>query len=113
MVEGNFIGTNAAGSHSLSNGLDGVYIDGSSGNTIGGTVTGAGNTISRNKWDGLEITGNAKGNLVQGNVIDTNGAGGATSDFKNGVYIDGSGAADNTDRRDRGRRRQYDLRQRV
>jgi hypothetical protein len=72
-----------------------VYIDGSSNNTIGGTAAGAGNTISYNKWDGVQITGNAKGNLVQGDVIDHNGAGGATADFKNGVYIDGSGAADN------------------
>ena len=29
-------------------------------------------------------------------MIDHNGAGGTTNDFKNGVYIDGSAAADNT-----------------
>ena len=41
LVEGNFIGTNAAGSHRVYNHLDGVYIDGSSNNTIGGTAAGA------------------------------------------------------------------------
>ncbi len=96
LVVGNWIGTNAAGSHSLYNHTEGVDIESANNNTIGGTATGAGNTISRNKLDGIEITGNDKGNWVAGNVIDYNGSGGTTSDEKNGVYIEGGGAADNT-----------------
>ena len=46
LVEGNFIGTDAAGSAALGNGY-GVEIDeGASGNTIGGTASGAGNILA-------------------------------------------------------------------
>jgi hypothetical protein len=46
VLEGNLIGTNAAGAN-LGNGL-GVVIDGASNNSVGGTATGAGNTIAFN-----------------------------------------------------------------
>lgn len=48
-VEGNYIGTNAAGTAALPNGTAGVSIDSSSASdTIGGTTTGARNVISGN-----------------------------------------------------------------
>jgi Right handed beta helix region len=94
-VEGNFIGTNSAGAH-LYNGDNGVEIDASTGNTVGGTVSGAGNTISHNHWNGVEIMSKATDNLVEGNVIDSNGSGGSLTGEQNGVYIDGSSASDNT-----------------
>ena len=80
VIQGNFIGTNAAGTAALGNGY-GVTIDsGASKNTIGGTGAGAGNVISGNSVDGIEIgsfsnftSGNS--NLVQGNKIGTNAAG--------------------------------------
>jgi titin len=94
-VEGNYIGTNAAGS-SLPN-TDGVVIEsGASGNTIGGTAPGAGNTIFDNTHDGVEITlegvGNAAtGNQVQGNTIGKNGTGveiaGANGNLVQGNFI--------------------------
>jgi parallel beta-helix repeat protein len=99
LLEGNFIGTNSAGSSKLSNGWDGVYIDGSSGNTIGGTTSGARNTISHNDWDGIAIwstSGDEEGNLVWGNVINSNGSGAKQNDERAGVYIAGTGASNNT-----------------
>ena len=56
------IGTDVTGTAAIANGNDGVEIDtGATGNTIGGLTstpgTGAGNVISGNTSDGVEITG--------------------------------------------------------
>ena len=81
MVEGNRIGTDFTGMNGLGNLLDGVAIsNGASGNTIGGSVSGAGNLISENRF-GITIevapgdTAVATGNLVEGNSIGTNASG--------------------------------------
>jgi CSLREA domain-containing protein len=72
-VLGNFIGTTADGTGDLGNSLDGVLITGAPNNTIGGTASGAGNSISRNDSDGVEISGSgATGNKVEGNDIFSN-----------------------------------------
>ncbi|WP_435019967.1 beta strand repeat-containing protein [Tundrisphaera sp. TA3] len=78
VVQGNFIGTDRAGSVALGNLLDGVYIEGGQNNIIGGTAPGAGNVIGRNRI-GVDIqpslnnrgvpTADATGNLVQGNHV--------------------------------------------
>src|SRR5271166_5100701 len=82
LVQGNYIGTNAAGGTNASgtqapvNSGDGVEISGSVANTIGGTTPGAGNVISANVLAGLLIQGSfSSDNLVQGNYIGTNAAG--------------------------------------
>jgi titin len=68
-VQGNFIGTDLTGTVALGNGGSGVAIVGP-GNTIGGTLAGAGNVISGNKAVGIAIYGNGTtSNLVQGNFI--------------------------------------------
>ena len=96
VVQGNLIGTNAAGTAALANGGLGVEITGARGNTIGGTAAGAGNTISGNGDDGVDITGaGAMGNLVQGNRIGTNAAGTAAIPNGGGVGIE-AGATFNT-----------------
>jgi hypothetical protein len=81
LVQGNYIGTNAAGTAAVGN-FNGVHIGTSTGsapgNTIGGTVTGAGNVISGNLSNGVAIDSAASGNLVQGNFIGTNAAGTAS-----------------------------------
>jgi parallel beta-helix repeat protein len=91
VVQGNYIGTNAAGSDPLTNSVIGVLISQSSRNTV------QGNLISGNRLVGLEIAGGtasgiaggtASGNLVQGNLIGTN-AGGTTAipNGLDGVFI--------------------------
>jgi CSLREA domain-containing protein len=65
LVQGNFIGTDVSGRNSLGNASDGI---GGDGNTIGGTVSGAGNIIAFNGGDG--VAGN---NVVLGNSIFENG----------------------------------------
>jgi hypothetical protein len=75
-VLGNRIGIEADGSGSLGNDDDGVSIAASN-NTIGGTASGAGNAISANGDDGVEINetfGNEPtGNRVLSNFIFSNG----------------------------------------
>lgn len=67
-VEGNFIGTNAAGTIPLGNQV-GVFLQ-TSNNRIGGTTAAARNVISGNTVDGIQIEStNATGNLVEGNYI--------------------------------------------
>jgi hypothetical protein len=78
LIQGNFIGTNAAGTAALGNGSHGVMIQGAANNTVGGTAAGAGNVISGNAGSGVEIDqAGATGNIVQGNFIGTNAAGNA------------------------------------
>ena len=55
MVQGNFIGTDVSGTTALGN-RDGVYIQSSNGNTIGGTTAGARNVISGNNRDGVDTS---------------------------------------------------------
>jgi hypothetical protein len=72
LVEGNFIGTNAAGAN-LGNQY-GVFIAGGTGDTIGGTVAGSANVIGNNTVNGVEVAG-ATATLVEGNFIGTDPAG--------------------------------------
>jgi CSLREA domain-containing protein len=71
-IEGNFLGTNAAGSAALGN-YSGVTIESSDVNTIGGLTAAARNVISGNQI-GLLIS-SGTGNLVQNNFIGTNADG--------------------------------------
>ena len=95
-VQGNYIGTDVAGTTGLGNSWDGVRIQDGSSNTIGGTTAGAGNLISGN-FAGVTVFGNsATGNQVQGNYIGTDVSGTADlGNLGNGVSID-IGATSNT-----------------
>jgi hypothetical protein len=69
-VQGNFIGTNAAGTAALKNGTNGIEIPSEfTDNVIGGTTPGAGNLISGNP---IGIATRASGTIIQGNLIGTN-----------------------------------------
>jgi hypothetical protein len=68
LVEGNYIGTNAAGMAALGNSGNGVMVA-SNNNTIGGTSTAARNIISGNGGGGVYVE--ASGVLVEGNFIGT------------------------------------------
>ena len=99
VVQGNFVGTNAAGTAALGNG-SGVVTMGQSGNfsshTIGGTVPGSRNIISGNKGTGVLIGGTLTGSLVQGNFIGTDVTGtAAIGNLSDGVLIN-FGSAKNT-----------------
>ena len=77
-VYANYIGTDASGTGALANSGSGVLIDGgASGNTIGGTAPGEGNTIAFNTQDGVRVSGATTiNNAVRGNSIHSNvGAG--------------------------------------
>src|SRR5262249_3559989 len=94
-VQGNFIGTNAAGTAALPNGY-GLLIQVATNNTIGGTAPGAGNLISGNASIGVVIVENSTGNVVQGNLIGTDVTGTvAIGNASGGVAITGS-ASNNT-----------------
>jgi uncharacterized repeat protein (TIGR01451 family) len=92
LVQGNYIGTNAAGTAAFGNSGDGVEML-SATNTvtncsIGGTAAGAGNLISGNSGSGIQFFGVGTGNLVQGNLIGTNVSGtAALGNVVNGVVI--------------------------
>jgi titin len=89
LVQGNFIGTDASGSVALGNDQVGVYIDGAPGNVVGGAAAGAGNVISANGGDGVNIAyfGTAAGNVIQGNLIGLNAAGtAALGNMGRGVF---------------------------
>jgi hypothetical protein len=104
-VEGNYIGTNAAGAGAVANSRVGIYIQGSAGNTIGGLTstpgTGAGNVISGNGGVGLGINLNlvlgSRANVVEGNVIglDATGSTALTSATGVGIQI-ANGPTNNT-----------------
>src|SRR5262249_55454266 len=68
LIQGNMIGTNAAGTAALPNGHDGIDIVNSAGNTIGGNGAGARNFISGNALANVEIAGRgSNSNWVAGN----------------------------------------------
>jgi parallel beta-helix repeat protein len=95
-VQGNYIGTNPAGTSDLGNGEDGVdiagtnqapnVIGGPTGTTPGGACTGACNVISGNNSRGINIQ--LWGHMVQGNYIGTNAAGtAAIGNSAHGIWI--------------------------
>ena len=65
----NKIGTNAEGTQDVGNLEDGVLIDDADNNTIGGTTESAGNVISANFGNGIQLKGGAIANVVEGNRI--------------------------------------------
>ncbi len=89
LVEGNLIGTNAAGTAALANGDFGISVH-ASGATIGGTTSGDTNVISGNSKYGVDIDASC---LVEGNDIGTNAAGtAAVANRIAGVFMDVPGA---------------------
>ncbi len=93
LIEGNYVGTDTSGTQELANGNCGVVLN-DSGNTVGGTVAGAGNLISGNAADGLAIASiYSVNNSVEGNRIGTDVTGThALGNAGDGVFLqNGSG----------------------
>jgi parallel beta-helix repeat protein len=89
LIRGNVIGTDASGQVALANQQNGVLVDDSPNYWIGGPLATAGNLISGNKLDGVQITGNlSSGTVVWNNRIGTNLSGTvAVPNQGNGVNI--------------------------
>jgi hypothetical protein len=79
-IQGNFIGTNATGASVIGNGGNGIYFTGAHNTQIDGTDPGAGNIISGNASNGIELSAGSA-STIQGNRI--------------GVLADGATAAGN------------------
>jgi hypothetical protein len=87
VIEGNYIGTDASGTHAVPN-VYGVQISGGNNNVIGGTEPSERNLISGNSQNGVSIseggqsngtvTVGSTGNLVEGNYIGTDATGTTT-----------------------------------
>lgn len=95
VITGNYIGTNPAGNAAVANGMDGISIINSSGNSIGGSTTNLGcapgNLISGNLRDGIDILGASSNNTVQGNLVGLNSNGSvAIPNGSEGIYVTGS-----------------------
>ncbi len=87
-VEGNRIGTNVSGTVALSNVIGVNVFSSATNNTIGGTEAGAGNLISGNSTDGVDVSGaGSSQNDVEGNFIGTDASGTLALGNMNGVQV--------------------------
>jgi Bacterial Ig domain len=94
VVAGNFIGTDFSGSSPLGN-SQGIVVDGSAANTIGGTTPADRNLVAANGSQNILLTNNASNNLVVGNFVGLTASGTSTlTSPANGVVMDN--APDNT-----------------
>jgi uncharacterized repeat protein (TIGR01451 family) len=90
LVANNVIGTNGSGMSSIANGVNGVLINGPSGNTIG--TPDAGNVISGNALHGIEVVGtSSSATQIYANRIGTNALGtAAIGNLNDGIHIAGA-----------------------
>lgn len=90
--EGNFIGTNAAGTAEIPNAVVGLYVIDSEGNTIGGEGSDEANVISGNGDTGLRLQGQeTRFNVITGNYIGTNADGAELGNGTHGIAAVSSG----------------------
>ena len=91
-LQGNYIGTDVTGMLARGKGTNshGIYVNGGSGNLIGGTNRGDGNVIAGGNDAGIYLN-NGKNNVVQGNFIGVNAAGtAALGNVNDGIIINSS-----------------------
>ncbi|MFN2511686.1 MAG: Calx-beta domain-containing protein [Pyrinomonadaceae bacterium] len=91
LVQGNYVGTNVAGTGDLGNEGNGIIVINGTNHVIGGTAAGAGNLVSGNNSPGIALGfSDPAGILVQGNSIGTNAAGtAAIANLGGGVIVGG------------------------
>lgn len=75
VIQGNFIGLNAAGTDPLPNTNQGIAIFDAANNTIGGTQSGAGNRIAFNGGPGVTITTGTGNSIRRNSIFSNNGLG--------------------------------------
>lgn len=89
VVRGNRIGTNAAGTAVIPNGVNGISLSGGSDHVVGGAVAGQGNLVSGNVR-GIDID-NAARVRIEGNLIGTDVTGaGALGNVDSGIQVTGA-----------------------
>ena len=96
VVLGNLIGTSSTGAAALGNGDNGVLLNLlATANTVGGTATNAGNVISGNTDNGVDLDGSGvSGNVVQGNLIGSDKSGAVSiANGNDGVIVQNSAGA--------------------
>ena len=97
VVAGNYLGVSASSGKATPNG-EGISVTASSRNTIGGTASGAGNLISGNSTNGIDINngeGPAINNQIMGNLIGTTASGlTALANGGAGILIDGASSTE-------------------
>ncbi len=71
IIQGNYVGLNAAGTAALSNSDRGIYLKNSTNTLIGGTDAADRNVISGNLNHGIHINSSSNNNTVEGNYIGT------------------------------------------
>ncbi|MEN9631423.1 MAG: hypothetical protein RJA10_4651, partial [Pseudomonadota bacterium] len=99
-VQGNYVGTDAAGAAALGNSGPGVWLNGAANVAVGGAAAGAGNVIAAQTGgfgNGLRIElASATGNTVYGNLIGSNATNtAALGNAQSGVAFV-AGASNNT-----------------
>jgi hypothetical protein len=96
LIAGNLIGSDKKGLAPIPNAAEGVWIQDSPGNSVGGTTAAGQNLISSNHW-GLRLSGaGAVANLVEGNLIGTDiSSQSPLGNEINGVIVT-AGASNNT-----------------
>jgi hypothetical protein len=92
VIQGNYIGTDASGTMSRPNRMEGIWVaPGAEDNLIGGSNPGEGNLISGNSLFGVSISGlGAKGNMIKGNYIGVDVTGRVALKNRYGVVLDNS-----------------------
>ena len=84
IVQGNYIGTDFTGAWPLGNHKDGLYLQGSTGTTIGGQGAGQGNVIEFNGGAGVYVSSGSSNRISANSIFDNAGLGillGATANL--------------------------------
>jgi uncharacterized repeat protein (TIGR01451 family) len=90
VIDGNFLGTNAAGTAASSNSSAFFILSGAQNNTVGGPTAAARNLISGNTTAGLTMGNSSTSfNLIENNYIGTNASGSAAIGNLTGISLNG------------------------
>jgi hypothetical protein len=93
MIQANLIGTDATGEAALGNGFNGILLNAGANLVVGGSVAGAGNVVSGNGFDGIDIFSSVVNPLIQGNFVGTDASGSsALPNFGFGLVVSTNGA---------------------
>jgi hypothetical protein len=91
-VQGNYIGTNAAGTTRVTAAANAVSIQsGAANNTIGGAGAGQGNVVATGAAQAMFLSGQGSGNVIQGNRIGISATGTLLGGQTTGILVNAPG----------------------